>query len=292
MDRDTIVTDRQIKHLRIFSLILCVVLVIGGVGGAFCGYKLYRKVKDDEETIARIEGQTDYLQEKLNQATDYYNFQTDYSNDTYNYFAIGNSLTLITSWGRGICSTKMDNDYFHLVEKYIQTARPQKGSTGTTEYSGVTAYPYNFAAWERAADRNSMDDLLDVYLSDKLDLVTIQLSENCVDVSTLDTDLEGLVDYVHEKAPNAQIIIIGDFWDQNKSDLCRKAAEAKNVPFADLSPIIGDAAYQSKAGTVCEGPNNADGSKGENIIVPEKAASHPGDKGMKYIADTVTKLLK
>lgn len=69
------------------------------------------------------------------------------------------------------------------------------------------------------------------------------------------------------------------------------AAKAKNVPFADLSSIIGNKSYQAKVGTVCEGPINQDGTKGKPIKVTKVASTHPGDKGMKYIANAVMKEL-
>lgn len=53
--------------------------------------------------------------------------------------------------------------------------------------------------------------LWDGYLSEKLDLVTIQLSENCSDTTTLEYDFREMVEYVQEKCPNAQIIIVDDF---------------------------------------------------------------------------------
>ena len=76
-------------------------------------------------------------------------------------------MTLITSWGRGICSTKPDNDYFNLVKKSLED-----------KYGEVVAYPYNFAPWERLSNREKAYDLIDSYLSPDLDLVTIQLGEN------------------------------------------------------------------------------------------------------------------
>lgn len=54
--------------------------------------------------------QREYFDEKINQSVNYFEYDAHYSEDTYNYFAIGNSLTLIKSWGRGICSTRLDND--------------------------------------------------------------------------------------------------------------------------------------------------------------------------------------
>lgn len=236
--------------------------------------------------MASLVGNQDYLADKLDQSTNYYKYDTKYTNHTFNYFAIGNSLTLIKTWGRGICSTKRDNDYFNLVRKALKTDDKMN-----PKHEKVVAYPYNFSPWERASDRNSMNDLLDKYLSKKLDLVTIQLSENSPNTNKLTQDMEGLVSYVHKKAPKAKILIIGNFWDKKKSDCLKAAAKAKNVPFADLTPIIGNKSYQSKVGTVCEGPINQDGTKGKSHRVTKVESTHPGDKGMKYIANAVMKEL-
>lgn len=43
----------------------------------------------------------------------------------------------------------------------------------------MVAYPYNFATWERLVDRDRAFDLIDPYLSEDLDLVTIQLGGEC-----------------------------------------------------------------------------------------------------------------
>ena len=110
--------------------------------------------------------QREYFDEKINQSVNYFEYDTHYTEDTYNYFAIGNSLTLIKSWGRGICSTRPDNDYFHLIVKYLKEKN-----------DNVIAYPFNFAMWERSNNRSSNLKLLDVFLSINLDLVTIQLGE-------------------------------------------------------------------------------------------------------------------
>lgn len=276
----------SLTRLYILVISLIVVILIAGLGAGVVGYKLYKREKAVETQVVSLVGKQDYLTEKLDQSTDYYKYDTKYTNHTFNYFAIGNSLTLIKTWGRGICSTKRDNDYFNLVRKALKT-----NDKLNPKHEKVVAYPYNFSPWERASDRNSVDDLLDMYLSKKLDLVTIQLSENSPTTNKLTQDMEGLVNYVHKKAPNAKILIIGDFWDKKKSDCLKLAAKAKKVSFADLSPIIGDKSYQAKVGTVCEGPINQDGTKGKPIKVTKAASTHPGDKGMKYIADAVMKQL-
>lgn len=118
-------------------------------------------------------------------------------------------------------------------------------------------------------------------LSDKLNLVTIQLGENVTDTSHFEEVLETLIAYVHKRAPRAKIIVIGDFWDKNRNEMRKQAAENQNVLFADLSEIIGNKEYHSQEGTICTLDD------GSTIAVSKEAATHPGDKGMEYIANKV-----
>ena len=192
----------------------------------------------------------------------------------YNWLAIGNSLTLIESFGHGICSTQPDNDYFGLVKAYLET-----------KYDDVTAKRLHYGVWEQSPYRNAMFDYIDPYLSPDLDLVTIQLGENVAvidrPVSSYREDLAELVKYIRNKCPSAQIIMIDDFWNNQKSDVRREVAEETGVDFADLAEIRGEKEYQSEAGTVFFL------SDGTTDTVSEEAATHPGDSGMAYIADRV-----
>ena len=94
--------------------------------------ELYTK---NNELKDELLSQREYFEERSNQSSNYFEYDTQYSEDTYNYLAIGNSLTLIKSWGRGICLTNPDNDYFNIVVKNLQN-----------KYNGkVVAYTFNFA---------------------------------------------------------------------------------------------------------------------------------------------------
>ena len=192
----------------------------------------------------------------------------------YNWFAIGNSLTLIEGFGHGICSTQPDNDYFGIVKAFLEK-----------QYGDVTANRVHFGVWEQSAYRNAMFDFVDPYLSPDLDLVTVQLGENVSvierPVSGYREDLKELVFYIRKKCPSAQIIMIDDFWDNRKSDIRREVAEETDIDFADLSEIRGKKEYQSEAGIEFLLSN------GKTETVSEEAATHPGDSGMAYIADRV-----
>ena len=240
---------------------------MAGTGGAV---KLLHHEKMQAQRIQQIEAKQEELSDRFRQYTEYYRFQPEYADDACNYLAIGNSLTLIDSWGRGICATQPDGDYVGLVKKHLEE---QQGK--------VVAYRYNFATWERSSNRKGTLNLLDTLLSDKLNLVTIQLGENVTDQSTYEQDLEQLIAYVRERAPKAKIIVIGDFWDKKRNDQRREAAGHTGCPFADLAPIIGDKKYQSREGI--EGTLE----DGSTVKVSKAASTHPGDNGFQYIAEHV-----
>ena len=260
-------TTKMILMIVVSLVSVCV------VGGGLC-FKVYRHEKEQNRQIRELSSRTEYLEGRLNQVQNYYDFQPEYRDDAYNYLAIGNSLTLITNWGRGICATKPDNDYYGLVNQYLNQ-----------KHGEVASYRYNLASWETTANRASRLDLLNVLLSDKLDLVTIQLGENVADTTTYEQDLEALISYVQQRAPKAKIVVIGDFWDKKRDAMRREAAVNKNVAFADISAIIGDKAYQSKEGTECEL------SDGTVRKVSKAEETHPGDRGMAYIAEKVIEKL-
>ncbi|MBE5837170.1 SGNH/GDSL hydrolase family protein [Butyrivibrio sp.] len=124
----------------------------------------------------------------------------------YKYLAIGNSITIhsITSFwwnevGMAVCDA--EHDYYHLGLDYLKENN-----------KSVKGVPYNFSVWEtQSHDRDETLEYLDHYLSTELDLVTIQLAENASDLTTYQEDYVSLISYVREKAPNARILVIGDF---------------------------------------------------------------------------------
>ncbi len=255
------------KYILLFILIFSFV--------TYLGYRFINHEIAQNKKIRNLIGQVSYLKNKIKQVSDYYDFVAKYESDSFNYFAIGNSLTLIPSWGRGICSTKPDNDYYNILLKYLKS-----------KHNKVVAYPYNFASWERAENRDSTLDLLKPFLKKELNLVTIQLGENCGNyIDTYQKDLESLINYVKKISPKAEIIIIGDWWNIKRNQLRQNASNNTNCKFVDLSEIINNPEYQSKTGLDCY---LADGSI---IKVSSAASTHPGDKGMEFIATKVIKVL-
>lgn len=202
----------------------------------------------------------------------------EYLADGFNYLAIGNSITRHGKadywWNEiGMAATRPENDYVHLIASHLEENNED-----------VCFYAVNFYKWENQAyDRAETYEVIDPYLSDRLDLVTIQLSENVGDMTTYKTDYVALIKYVQEMAPEAQVLVIDDFWDSGDKSLQKQeACEETGVTFVSLSDIKGLPEYKCGMGTTVY-----DDEGKPHIVEHEGVAGHPGDKGMKAIADKV-----
>lgn len=191
---------------------------------------------------------------------------------------IGNSITRCPGFldeDRGMAASTSDKDYFHIVSTYLEDGLDED----------VVSYAFNAAAWEQQANNRGevlAMGLWDGYLSEKLDLVTIQLSENCSDTTTLEYDFREMVEYVQEKCPNAQIIIVDDFWSDEKSQIKHSAIDGLDIEWVNLSEIRGNVEYQVGMGSIVYWNSGE-----EYVIEHEGVASHPGDNGMMYYAQKI-----
>ena len=172
-----------------------------------------------------------------------------------------------------MAATTAENDYVHLVASALD----------------AKFYAYNFPTWELMGhDRGEILSLLDGLLSEELDLVTIQLSENATDLSTFESDFEELIRYVQKGAPDAQIFVIGDFWNtEQKDEMKQQACEATGVEFISLDEIKGLEKYQCGMDTTVY-----DSDGGSHTVEHAGVADHPGDEGMKWIADKIIEVVK
>lgn len=124
------------------------------------------------------------------------------------------------------------------------------------------------------------------------DVVVLQLDENVSDASadgsSCENDYAELIKHVKEKAPNAQIITVGDFWaDATKDAVKKSAAEETGVTYVDLSEIQDNPNYEAGMGTMVEGDDDK-----EYEIEHSRVAKHPGDTGMKWIAKKIVDVVE
>ncbi len=241
---------------------------------------LNKRIQDQKKQISEMEKKLENLGAIKNPEET--TAENENTSDAYKYLAIGNSITVhgkCSYWWNpvGMAASSKDTDYFALVTKELEA-----------RYGNVEASAMSFAVWEtQAHDRAQTYNTLDPHLSSDLDLVTIQLSENASDLTTFERDLEELIEHIREKCPDARIILVDDFWSDDKSKIKSRVAKNMDIQFANLGEIRGVKKYQSEMGAIVYGD---DGS--EHAVDHEGVAAHPGDKGMEYIAHAIIFVLK
>ena len=208
--------------------------------------------------------------------------QNEAQQKPYTYLAIGNSITHHPQceywWSEaGMAATSPGNDYFHLVADYL-----------AEKHELTYTMAINFVEWEtEAGDKANTYPIIDFYLNEDVDLITLQLSENAAMNSDFRKNYTDLVRYIRTQCPKAKVILVDDFWSKDKSAAKKKVATALGLPFADLSKIRGKEEYRAAVNDMVFG---MDGSI--HFIDREDVAQHPNDKGMKAIADAIIKQIK
>ena len=203
--------------------------------------------------------------------------------EPYHYVAFGNSVTYgeITEniwWGDwGMAASSKEKDYVHLISSELEQ----------TLYRPVVTEVYNLKSWELAKNRTSMLEEFEETLDETTDLVTIQSGENITQYQeTLEIDYFDLLSFIRRKAPNAQILMLGELlWPSEKIEAAKQTAcQACEITFIDMTQFLNDydAFYKSSLGAEIVG---ADGEI--HVISDEEVAAHPNDEGMACIARLV-----
>ena len=268
------------KKYRMFATALIALLL---VGGGYCGYRFIKHERSQSSAINDLRGQIAVISAKLEEDNDEaHSFIDGVSDESFDYLAIGNSITKhpITDfwWGEwGMAASDADHDYYHFVVDGIVQSGKQ-----------VNSVSFNFIPWElNSHDRAEAFALLEPYLTLGIDLITIQLSENCNDLSTFDMDLEELIQYCRDKCgPETRVVVIDDFWDEEKHDIKIKVCEKTKTDFVDLSDLRGNDKYVVGMRKIVYGEDGE-----QHIIEHEGVAKHPGDVGMRAISHKVLEVI-
>lgn len=283
------------KKRYLISLICAVLVVVFSYGG----YRVVRHENWQRDSIHQLQEQVNSQQETINSlqqemakqqsseksSQEAEKFVSACDDRHYSILFIGNSITrhgLADYWwsdDRGMASSSLDKDYVHL------TAAALSKKSGLEENEASM----NFYDWENQSyDRAETYSEITPYLNDHINTVVVQLGENVNDTTTFEKDFEELLKYIHQKASDAKIVVVGEFWkDDTKEAMKKEAASACGVDYADLSAIWDDTSYQAGLGTEVKGNDGK-----EHVIEHDGVAMHPGDKGMKYISEQVIKALQ
>ena len=260
-----------------------ILLALAAVMAVMAAIKIIRHERRQDSEIQKLREEVQLLMAKTENNSEAESFTQNclktLLNGGVNYLAIGNSITLHGLcdywWSKcGMAASEPSMDYVHIVTEEIRKYN-----------KSVNSYAYSdFYVWEiMTHDRAEAITLLDSYLNESINIITIQLGENVLDLSTLESDYEYLLMHIKQKSPNAQIITVSDFWNKGERDNMKiKASEKCGVHIADISAIKENPDY------MCGIDSKVKGDDGEMHIVKHAGvARHPGDKGMKYIADRI-----
>lgn len=274
----------SLKKYKSIIFILCVggVTLLSILFCSFVLYKVYNHEQRQSQDIASLRGQVSKLGAQIELLDKQGNIKLNFADDSFNYLCIGNSISKhpITDfwWNEnGMAASTLGKDYYHRVVDYLKQ-----------KHKKVNSEVVNLSVWEvQSHDRGETLDFFKPYLSDKLDLVTIQLGENASNIDTFRQDYIELINYVKKSCPKAKILIVGDFWEYKDRDAKKKAAaKSCNVEYVSLEGIKDNQEYFVGMGTVVF---DKDGK--EHIIEHDGVARHPGDKGMEAIAGRIVEQL-
>lgn len=202
--------------------------------------------------------------------------------ENFDYVALGNSITCNEVsdlwWGNwGMAASSEEKDYVHLISAWL----------GGQSLKPVTTTVLDLKKWEVASDRDSLLESYEKYFNEYTDLVTIQTGENITEFKeTLGSDYLNLISRIKEKAPNAQILVLGEIlWPSEDIEAAkRQACEQNGVQFIDMSDFLNgyEGLYKSAVGNVVFGMDGQSHSIGDEVV-----AAHPNDDGMACIAQQV-----
>ena len=190
---------------------------------------------------------------------------------------IGNSL-LLGFVTHGMASYDTSSDYYALVNSYISS----KASSPTVDR--LQANPFEGCTSDEEA-QEFLDTTLQPLLTSDLDLIVIQLGDN---VNTDERNKEftrscGMMcSYVRKKCPNARVAWVAMWYStEEKQKVVSDACDRYGVTFIDIHDL-NTAENQSKVGA-----QYVDSDGQIQTITNPGVATHPGNSGMKAIAERI-----
>ncbi len=189
---------------------------------------------------------------------------------------IGNSITPKSANGdwidkTGLAASKPYFDYVHLLNQYIidkTGSSPQiKAVSGTAFETGFDTFPLS---------------VFDIFKDFDPHLVIIRISDNVNATKAVQNKYwkyySNLMTYFKNYPSNPLIINTSSWYQKGMVDsMVRVVAQEHDLPYVDISYLYDDLTNHASS---------------ERSIDDPDVASHPGDKGMKAIADVLWKIIE
>lgn len=202
---------------------------------------------------------------------------TDNGNGGHNYYQIG------------LCASSNLTDYYANVVKELKKYD-----------STLISSRRNFSNWETATTttdrKNILDEKVSKLVNGEEDLIVIQVGDNVtsnLQLSTFKNDYKELIKWFRKTCPNATVICCGAWYTtEDKQIIMKECANDMGVYWCDFSSFANDATNKGKIGDT-QTVYDTDGSTilATRTITVGGQASHPNDKGMKKISDSILNTL-
>ena len=187
---------------------------------------------------------------------------------------VGNSITChfiaeAIGWPRqcGMAASSLENDYVHQVMKAVREIYPNADASLALQADWERAF------WEGEKPLESTREVREW----KPDVVVIRVGENTGEETLSRGDYaQAVVDMArYFGGDHAKYVVTDQFWRNEKKNEClRRAAEMLNAEFASITDLGDDITM-----TAC------------GLFEHGGVACHPGDKGMRAIADRILEKL-
>jgi len=192
---------------------------------------------------------------------------------------LGNSITLhgpapqigwTGNWG--MAASAQDKDFAHLLLARIAEAT---GKRPEAMIENIAGFERGFAAFDAGSALKKQLDF-------RADLIIVAIGENVPALPTEEARkgfrnaLASLLAAFHRQGEPA-IFVRSCFWpDKTKDDILREACREAGGTFVDISGLARDESHYARS---------------ERRFAHAGVAAHPGDKGMKAIADALWKAI-
>lgn len=189
---------------------------------------------------------------------------------------VGNSITkhgpaAKIGWAGnwGMAASAEEKDYVHLV---VEAVTRKRGTKPDFLVSNVADYERNYETFDAVTKLKPQADFA-------ADIVVLAIGENVPALKTEDSKTKFKESVTRlmkllKASPNTKLYVRSCFWaDQAKDTALKEACAAAGGVFIDISTLA---------------KNEANYARSERKIEHEGVARHPGDKGMKAIAEAIS----
>ena len=193
---------------------------------------------------------------------------------------IGNSL-LLGHGTFGMCAKDGKNDYYYHVKEYLKRYN-----------SDVICDKLLGAPWEQTETQVGIDSWIDNNINNKennYDLVIVQLGDNVnneIRNELFKTTCKQLLEAIRNKMNRARVVWVGEwYYTAQRQNIIAKSCAETGSTFIDIT----DLTTKENQGALGDIITRDDGTTFE--VTSSGVASHPGNKGMKAIADRLIEKL-